>query len=223
MINYVRQTAAAAGILALSLASSASWAATATYEFKTFFNTATAAANDTLNATKSIATLTATDVSGGISFELKFNSVSDPLLPEKSGGLSVDGLFLNLGGNGKLTYSSKDNYLDLLGLTSGYSSRAFQKDGLNYNWTIDTGGFTEGESAKFTIIGSGLSLSKLGASPMLDVSNFGKQYATGFLGLNDNLHFVGSPVAGIPEPATYAMLGLGLAGIGFVARRRQQA
>lgn len=221
MIKYVRQTAMAAGLVALSLASTASWAATASFEFKSFFDTSTSSPTDLKTLASPIATLTATDISGGVELTLKLNSTS--LLPEKSGGLSIDALYLGGLPNGSLKLDSKDQYLDLFGLTSGYSSRSFSKDGLNYNWTVDFGGFSEGETAKLTIKGSGVNVGKLGSSPMLDIDNVGKPYATGFLGLNDNLHFVGTPVAGIPEPATYAMLGLGLAGIGFVARRRQQA
>lgn len=40
----------------------------------------------------------------------------------------------------------------------------------------------------------------------------------------DNITFgSATPVPGIPEPSTYAMLALGLAGVGFVARRRKTA
>ena len=40
----------------------------------------------------------------------------------------------------------------------------------------------------------------------------------------DNVTFgSATPVPGIPEPSTYAMLALGLAGVGFVARRRKTA
>lgn len=38
----------------------------------------------------------------------------------------------------------------------------------------------------------------------------------------DNVTF-GSAVPGVPEPSTYALMALGLAGIGFVARRRKSA
>lgn len=40
----------------------------------------------------------------------------------------------------------------------------------------------------------------------------------------DNVTFgSATPVPGIPEPSTYALMALGLAGIGFVARRRKSA
>lgn len=218
MNKFVRQAVSAAGLVALGLASSASWAATATWEFKTFFDTSTASATDTKTLGYSIATLTAKDITGGVEFVLTQNNNA---FPAKLGGTFVDALWLK-GPNGSLKLDSTDTPLSLLGLTSGYSKNGFKEEGYSFNWDIDflDGGFSEGESAKFRITGTGVTLAAFGSTPMLDIDNVAKPYTSGFLGLNDNVHFIGTLV---PEPSTYAMLGLGLVGITCVARRRRAA
>jgi hypothetical protein len=50
---------------------------------------------------------------------------------------------------------------------------------------------------------------------MLEVAGVGKPYS-GFLGLNNVLHFV--PTV-LPEPGTYALMGLGLLGMALVRRQ----
>jgi hypothetical protein len=221
MIKYVRQTAMAAGLVALSLASSATWAASVTYDFKTFFDTSTADPLDTKQFGTSIASLTLKDITGGVELTLTQNKNA---FPEKFGGTFVDALYLN-GPKGTFKLDSNDQYMALF--SGGYSSTQFTKDGYKFNWNIDFGGnsFSEGESAKMTIKGTGVTVAAFKSVPMLDLDNVGKPYATGFLSLNDNVHFLGSTAGtpAIPEPGTYALLGLGLVGISFVARRRDAA
>lgn len=218
MNKFFRQSVLAAGLAALSLASTASFAASVSYDFKTFYDTSTSDSLDTKTLGYSVAKLTMTDIAGGVELVLTQNS---HLFPSKSGGNFIDALWLS-GPVGSLKLNSKDQYLSLFG---GYNKSGFKSEGYTFNWNIDFGGnsFSEGESAKLTILGTGVSVGKFGSTVMLDLDNAGKPYATGFLGLSDNVHFLGTASQPIPEPGTYAMLGLGLAGLGFIARRRQQA
>jgi hypothetical protein len=222
MIKFVRQSAMAAGLVALSMASTASWAAsgTATYEFKTFFDTSTPDALDTKTLNYSVATLKMTDLAGGNGIELTLTQNNHAFASK--GGNFIDALYL-AGPVGSFKLNSKDQMLSPFG---GYSSHGFKVDNYTYQWDIDffVGSFSEGETAKLTILGNGLNVAKFGATPMLNLDNAGKPYATGFLGLSDNVHFVGTlATAPVPEASSYAMLGLGLIGLGFFARRRQQA
>ena len=71
-------------------------------------------------------------------------------------------------------------------------------------------GDPNGQFCNWTAVGVGFS----GTAMSIDFGGTANQ--TGF----DDITF-GSVTPGIPEPSTYAMLALGLAGIGFVARRRK--
>ena len=71
-------------------------------------------------------------------------------------------------------------------------------------------GDPSGGFCNWTAVGVGFS----GTAMSIDFGGTANQ--TGF----DDITF-GSVTPGIPEPSTYAMLALGLAGIGFVARRRK--
>ncbi len=88
------------------------------------------------------------------------------------------------------------NVLGTLGLTAqGFDNCVGDPTGSFCNWTA---------------VGVAFS----GIAKSIDFGGTANQ--TGF----DNITF-GSVTPGIPEPSTYAMLALGLAGIGFVARRRK--
>ena len=71
----LRRIAAAAGLAVLSLASSASWAARYTYNFNTFFDTSTTTdLLDTKTLAYSVATLTISDITGGVQVSLTQNN-----------------------------------------------------------------------------------------------------------------------------------------------------
>ena len=73
-------------------------------------------------------------------------------------------------------------------------------------------GDPNGSFCNWTAVGVNFS----GTAKSIDFGGTANQ--TGF----DNITFGSeTPVPGIPEPSTYAMLALGLAGVGFVARRRK--
>ncbi|MBI5924792.1 MAG: PEP-CTERM sorting domain-containing protein [Aquabacterium sp.] len=221
MIKLVRRTAVAAGIAALSLASSASWAASYTYDFKTFFDTSTTLdLLDTKTLSYSVATLNIADVTGGV--QLTLSQLANAF-PAKTGGTFVEALWL-AGPNGTLKLTSANTSL---AFGSGYNWLLPQiKDaGYTYPWNIDFASktFAEGETTTLTITGSGVTaaaFAKAGTVPMLNLGNIGSPY-TGLLGLNTEVHFIGKlQTAPVPEPATYALMGLGLVGIAAAARRR---
>ncbi len=74
------------------------------------------------------------------------------------------------------------------------------------------GGDPSGDFCNWTAVGVAFA----GTAKSIDFGGTANQ--TGF----DNITF-GSDVPVIPEPSTYALMALGLAGIGFVARRRRSA
>lgn len=222
MIKLVRRTAVAAGIAALSLASSASWAASYSYDFKTFFDTSTVLdLLDTKTLSYSVASLTIADVTGGVQLTLTQNV--NPFPAKTTAGTFIEALWL-AGPNGTLKSVSGTSLVS----GSGYNWLLPQiKDaGYTYPWNIDftSSKFAEGTTSVLTITGSGVTaaaFAKAGTVPMIDLGNVGGAY-TGLLGLNTSVHFIGALAStpAIPEPATYALMGLGLVGVAAVARRR---
>jgi hypothetical protein len=220
MNKLLRQTAMAAGIAALSLASSASWANSYQYDFKTFFDTSTVLdVLDTKTLGYSVATLTISDIAGGVQL-----SINQPVnaFPAKTGGTYIEALWLS-GPKGTLKSVSGAS----LTSSAGYQTFPLIKDaGYTYNWNVDfaTKSLAEGGTSTFTILGSGVTASafaKAGTVPMIDLANVASPY-TGFLGLTSSVHFIGK-VAAIPEPSTYALMGFGLVAMAGVARRRKAA
>lgn len=220
MIKLVRRTAVAAGIAALSLASSASWAASYTYDFKTFFDTSTTLdLLDTKTLSYSVATLNITDITGGV--QLSLSQLANAFPAKTSAGTFIEALWLS-GPNGTLASTSGT----ALASGSGYSwlLPLIKDAGYTYQWNIDfaSSKFAEGTTSTLTIKGTGVTaaaFAKAGTVPMLDLGNVGSPY-NGLLGLTPSVHFIGKLQASVPEPSTYALMGLGLVGIAAVARRR---
>lgn len=82
--------------------------------------------------------------------------------------------------------------------------------GLSAQGFDNCGGDPNGTFCNWTAVGVGFA----GTAMSIDFGGTANQ--TGF----DDITF-GSVTPGVPEPSTYAMLALGLAGVGFAARRRK--
>jgi len=83
-------------------------------------------------------------------------------------------------------------------------------------------GLLNGQTASFSNTMSGLTLTSAAATRIGTVAN-----AANLVGFLQSIDFgtlaVSTTVAAVPEPSTYAMVGLGLIAVGAVARRRRAA
>ena len=226
MIQNLRKIAVATGLAAMAIASAANAAvvpaSSYTYDFKTFYDTSTIANPfDTKTLNYSVASMTIKDITGGVQISLKQNST---LFPAKtSSGTFLDGLWLN-GDWGKVAAVSgtaASGGATFLGLPT-----IFRDGGYIYNGSIGFAGngITEGSTSVFTIKASGVSaydFAKSSNVPMIELTNVGSPY-TNFLS-GGKVSFVGTIAPQIPEPGTYVLMGLGLAGVALVSRRARRA
>lgn len=227
MTQLHRQTFVAVALAALGMVSSSAWAASYTIDFKTLFNTATAGdLYDTKTLPFSIAKLTISDLADGSGVQLTLKQNSHVFDSLNGAGNYIDALWIK-GPGGALSSVSGA----ALESGAGYSAASLIKDvGYGYNWNIDFAGssFAEGQTAVLTLTGSGLTATTFAnfakATPiMLSLGNVGGNYGVAELG--NTVHFVGNlPVAvtPVPEPGTYALMGVGLVGIAALRRRRLQ-
>ncbi len=203
--------------LATSIAASTASAAVFQYQFKQYYDGSTINPLDTQVFSSVVAGMTVSDISGGASVSLHFK---DTLLPAASSTnkLGLDRLWL-AGPTGTVAKTSGDSFTSsnygFLG--TGIPDNIFERRStlIDYNTS-----FNEGETSTLTIKGNGVTAtSLLSKAPVIEIDNVG-----GNLGkwTGKSVRFIGT-LAPIPEPSTYALMGLGLFGVVLAARKRQAA
>jgi hypothetical protein len=187
------------------------------YEFKTYYDESTALnLFDTKSFSASVATLTVTDIAGGVQLTLKANNTAFPA--KSASGTFIEELWLDAG-SGKVNLTSSNTSLTS---SSGYNwLGTTPKIGHTFDWDLDfkSATFAEGETATLTLLGSGINARALakGDLPMLLLGNVGHPLGT----LAGHAYFVASHPTAVPEASTYAMVALGLAGLGIWSRRKK--
>jgi PEP-CTERM motif len=214
MIRTIRSAAFVAAALVSAVSANAAVYQT---EFKTFYDPSTWY-NPTDKAVfdTSVASLKVEDIAGGAKLTLSF---IDTNFPSTSKGLYIDQLMLSGTQSATISKVSGDTFSGKQ-YRSGFYTPELDRRNWDVNYT--DGAFKEGETSSFTIKGNGVTAaSLLAAAPVLELANVGAPYNAPF-GLNKTVRFIGSAVL-LPEPSTYALMGLGLVGIAFVARKRKAA
>ena len=209
MIRLIRPVALAAVAL---MTVSAAHAATYQYQFQKYYDGSTLTPFDTKVYPSVVAGLTLTDISGGVEISLKFKDTDLPNASSSS-KMALDRLWLGGSNKGTATKLSGDSFT-----AKYYGSGTYTPDLDNRNWLVDySTAFNEGETSKLTIKGTGITAaSLLTKAPIIEIDNVGGTFGKW---TSKSLRFVGN-VAPIPEPSTYALMGLGLVGVVLAARRR---
>jgi PEP-CTERM motif len=209
MIRMIRPVALAAVAL---MTVSAAHAATYQYQFQKYYDGSTLTPFDTKVYPSVVAGLTLTDISGGVEISLKFKDTDLPNASSSS-KMALDRLWLGGSKTGTATKLSGDSFT-----AKYYGSGTYTPDLDNRNWLVDySTAFNEGETSKLTIKGTGITAaSLLTKAPIIEIDNVGGTFGKW---TSKSLRFIGN-VAPIPEPSTYALMGLGLVGVVLAARRR---
>ncbi len=161
-----------------------------------------------------IATLTFTDIAGGVAVTLQ-NSFA--WIPSHASAFLTELGFV--GPNGTLAWTGGE-------AISGSSwSTGYTEAGLfGLNWTVEwetankPGRFTETESSSWTILGAGVTAAGFNVPMHVHLQGLNKDFDK-----QDSAWVRGVPVTPVPEPGAMAMLLAGLGLMGVVARRRSRA